>query len=180
MKSIKQYAQDYVNWVLRLGKVRSAMWGFVFISAFAILLQCCLSFIFTGKVPARDIIRSMIFGLCSAPFVIYFFNLIVEKLERSRSRLETSLAELSQLREADARLNVELEQQAEFLRSFFDASPDLIFYRDGEGHYLGCNRAMEILTGKSKQEICQSTPQELFTPENAKLMIDTELSLIHI
>lgn len=174
MKSVKQYAQDYVNWVLRLGKVRSAMWGFVFISVFAILLQCCLSFIFTGQVPTRDIIRSMIFGLCSAPFVIYFFNLIVEKLERSRSRLEISLAELSQLREADARLNVELEQQAEFLRSFFDASPDLIFYRDGEGNYLGCNRAMEVLTGKSKQEICQSTPQELFTPENAKLMIDTD------
>lgn len=174
MKSIKQYAQDYVNWVLRLGKVRSAMWGFVFISAFAILLQCCLSFIFTGKVPTRDIVRSMIFGLCSAPFVIYFFNLIVEKLERSRSRLEKSLEELSLLREADARLNVELEQQAEFLRSFFDASPDLVFYRDGDGHYLGCNRAMEILTGKSKKEIMQSTPQELFTPENAKLMIDTD------
>ncbi|RRN04796.1 response regulator [Bibersteinia trehalosi] len=174
MKSIKQYAQDYVNWVLRLGKVRSAMWGFVFISSFAIILQCCLSFLFTGHIPAKDIIRSMVFGLCSAPFVIYFFNLIVEKLERSRARLEKSLDELSILREADARLNVELEQQAEFLRSFFDASPDLIFYRDGEGRYLGCNHAMEILTGKSKQEILCCTPQELFTPENAKLMTDTD------
>lgn len=174
MKSIKQYGQDYVNWVLRLGKVRSAMWGFIFISVFAIVLQCCLSFLFTGSVPTKEIVRSMIFGLCSAPFVIYFFNLIVEKLERSRVRLEKSLAELSELREADARLNVELEQQAEFLRSFFDASPDLVFYRDGEGRYLGCNRAMEILTGKSKKEIKQSTPADLFTPENAKLMSDTD------
>lgn len=175
MKSIKQYAQDYINWVLRLGKVRSAMWGVLFIGLFAILLQSFLSWLSTGHVPKTDILRSVLFGLCSAPFVIYFFNLIVEKLERSRIRLETSLKELSELREHDARLNVELEQQAEFLRSFFDASPDLIFYRDGEqGNYLACNHAMEILTGKSKKEILASTPKELFTEENAKLMMDTD------
>lgn len=174
MKSVKQYSQNYVNWVLRLGKVRSAMWGFLFISIFAIVLQSLLSLIFTGSVPASDIIRSVALGLCSAPFVIYFFNLIVEKLERSRIRLQNSLADLSELREIDARLNVELEQQAEFLRSFFDASPDLVFYRDGEGRYLGCNHAMEILTGKSKKEIINCTPQELFSEENAKLMIDTD------
>lgn len=175
MKSIKQYGQAYVNWVLRLGKVRSAMWGFIFISMCAILLQSILSLLFTGNIPATDIIRSVVFGLCSAPFVIYFFNLIVEKLERSRIRLENSLKELSELREVDARLNVELEQQAEFLRSFFNASPDLIFYRDGEkGRYLDCNHAMEILTGKTKEAILASTPKELFTEENAKLMIDTD------
>lgn len=174
MNIVKQYSQKYVNWVLRLGKVRSAMWGFVFISSCSILLQSLLSLLFTGSVPTTDIVRSVLFGLGSAPFVIYFFNLIVEKLERSRIRLENSLADLSELREIDARLNVELEQQAEFLRSFFDASPDLVFYRDGEGRYLDCNHAMEILTGKSKKEILQCTPKELFTEENAKLMIDTD------
>lgn len=174
MKSVKQYGQDYVNWVLKLGKVRAAMWGCLFIAVFAILLQSFLSWLSTGHVPARDILRSVVFGLCSAPFVIYFFNLIVEKLERSRIRLENSLKDLSELREIDARLNVELEQQAEFLRSFFNASPDLVFYRDGEGRYLDCNHAMEILTGKSKEEILRCTPKELFTEENAKLMIDTD------
>lgn len=174
MKSVKQYGQAYVNWVLRLGKVRSAMWGVLFIGVFTILLQSALSWVSTGHIPAKDILRSVIFGLCSAPFVIYFFNLVVEKLERARLRLENSLAELSELREVDARLNVALERQAEFLRSFFDASPDLVFYRDGEGRYLDCNHAMEILTGKSKKEIVNSTPKELFTPENAKLMMDTD------
>lgn len=174
MKSLRQYSQNYVNWVLKLGKVRSAMWGCLFISLFAIALQCVLSLTFTGTIPTTDIIRSVIFGLCSAPFVIYFFNLIVEKLERSRIRLQDSLNELSKLREIDARLNAELEQQAEFLHSFFDASPDLVFYRDGEGYYQGCNHAMEILTGKSKKEIMNCTPQDLFTEENAKLMMDTD------
>ncbi|MEA7586020.1 PAS domain-containing protein, partial [Salmonella enterica subsp. enterica serovar Anatum] len=42
-----------------------------------------------------------------------------------------------------------LEQQSSFLRSFLDASPDLVFYRNEDKEFSGCNRAMELLTGKS-------------------------------
>lgn len=119
MKGLRHYAQNYVNWVLRLGKGKSALLGFVVLASCAIVIQAGLSLLFTGHIQAVDILRSIIFGLISAPLVIYFFNLIVEKLERSRIRLEDSLNALSRLREQDARLNAELEQQAAFLRSFF-------------------------------------------------------------
>ncbi|WP_373818769.1 ATP-binding protein [Glaesserella sp.] len=174
MKSLKQYGQNYVNWVLRLGKMRAALFGFCVLSFFAIVIQGLLSLAFTGEIDANDIFRSIIFGLISVPFVIYFFNLIVEKLERSRMRLEQSLKDLSLLREQDARLNVELEQKAEFLRSFFDASPDLVFYRDDKGHYLGCNRAMEVLTGKPEKEIIGLTPYDNYSKETAKMIMDTD------
>ena len=174
MKNPKQYAQNYVNWVLRLGKGKSALFGLFVLAIFAIVTQSLLSWFFTGQVYANDILRSIAFGLISAPFVIYFFNLIVEKLERSRIRLEQSLKDLSLLREQDARLNVELEQQAAFLHSFFDASPDLVFYRDDQGRYLGCNRAMEILTGKSEQELINLTPKDIYSEETAKFILDTD------
>lgn len=174
MKNLKQYGQNYVNWVLRLGKERAALFGFVVLSLFAIGLQSLLSFLTAGYVPPEDILRSIAFGLISAPFVLYFFNLVVEKLERSRLRLQESLNDLSLLREQDARLNVELEQTASFLRSFFDASPDLIFYRDDKGHFLGCNRAMELLTGKSEQELINLTPRDIYSKEAAKLILSTD------
>ncbi|WP_373767760.1 ATP-binding protein [Glaesserella sp.] len=174
MKNLKQYGQNYVNWVLRLGKGRSALFGFFVLSFCAIVIQCILSLLFTGEIDGNDIFRSIIFGLISVPFVIYFFNLVVEKLERSRMRLEQSLSDLSLLREQDARLNVELEQQAAFLRSFFDSSPDLVFYRDDKGRYLGCNRAMEILTGKSEKEIITLTPHDIYPAETAKMIMDTD------
>ncbi len=174
MKNLKHYAQNYVNWVLRLGKVRSAIFGFFVLTLFAIAIQCLLSLMFTGNINANDISRSIIFGLISAPFVIYFFNLIIEKLERSRMRLEVSLKDLSLLREQDARLNVELEQQAEFLRSFFDASPDLVFYRDQNGEFLSCNRAMEILTGRTEKELIHLTPKDIYPEETAKSILDTD------
>jgi two-component system aerobic respiration control sensor histidine kinase ArcB len=40
-----------------------------------------------------------------------------------------------------------------FLRSFLDASPDLVFYRNEDKEFSGCNRAMELLTGKSEKQL---------------------------
>lgn len=174
MLNFKHYGQNYINWVLRLGRMRATILGLFVVSVFAITIQILLSFLFTGQAHPQDLFRSIAFGMFSAPFVMYFFTLIVEKLERSRRRLEQSVKELSLLREHDARLNVELEQQADFLRSFFDASPDLIFYRDGQGKYLSCNRAMEILTGLSKDEIVNMLPHDIFPEDTAKLMLDTD------
>ncbi|MDH2997912.1 hybrid sensor histidine kinase/response regulator [Pasteurellaceae bacterium LFhippo2] len=174
MINLKQYGSQYVNWVLRLGKGRAALWGLFVLAILAILIQSLLSLIITGEIHTIDIFRSIGFGLISAPFVIYFFNLIVEKLERSRQRLAQSLEDLSILREQDARLNAELEQQAEFLRAFFNVSPDLVFYRDDKGHFLSCNRAMEILTGKSEKELINSTPYEIYPEDTAKLMMETD------
>ncbi|MCK3655419.1 hybrid sensor histidine kinase/response regulator [Pasteurellaceae bacterium Macca] len=112
MKNIKYYGQHYVNWVLRLGKTRSAVFGFVVLCSFAIAVQSVLSILFKGEIRAEDLLRSIIFGLITVPFVIYFFNLIVEKLERSRMELEASLHSLSQLREQDTALNAQLEKNS--------------------------------------------------------------------
>lgn len=174
MKSVNQYGRAYVDWVLRLGRVRAAIFGLAVLAISAILIQMFLTLIFTGQIYLDDILRSIAFGLVSAPFVIYFFNLLVEKLERSRLRVQQSLEELSALREKDIRLNIDLEQKADFLRSFFDASPDLIFYRDDSGRFLGSNRAMELLTGKTEAELLNQTPYDVYPADSAKLIMDTD------
>uniref|UniRef100_UPI0020162F07 PAS domain-containing protein n=1 Tax=Vibrio cholerae TaxID=666 RepID=UPI0020162F07 len=48
---------------------------------------------------------------------------------------------------------VELAERTALLRSFIDASPDLIYYRNAKGEFSGCNRAMEELTGKRESEL---------------------------
>ncbi|WGE42643.1 ATP-binding protein [Actinobacillus equuli] len=110
MKLIKQCSQNYVNWVLRLGRAKAALLGFFVLAFFAIIVQGALTYLFTGEIQTRDILRSISFGLISAPFVIYFFNLIVVKLEKSRIQLEQSIYDLGVLREQDAHLNATLEK----------------------------------------------------------------------
>ena len=54
---------------------------------------------------------------------------------------------------------IQLEQQSSFLRSFLDASPDLVFYRNEDKEFSGCNRAMELLTGKSEKQLIHLKPR---------------------
>ncbi|MEG9499040.1 ATP-binding protein [Mannheimia indoligenes] len=107
---VKKFSQKYVNWVLRLGRLRASLLGFFVVAVSAILIQSGLTYLFIGRVVVVDILRSIAFGLISAPFVLYFFTLLVEKLERSRLRLEKAVKDLEELREQDAYLHAKLEK----------------------------------------------------------------------
>lgn len=88
MKNIRYFTQKYVDWVIRLGRLRFSLLGFAILAVLALCTQALLSIFIIGKINWADMIRSIVFGLISAPFVIYFFTLLVEKLERSRQDLK--------------------------------------------------------------------------------------------
>ena len=69
---------------------------------------------------------------------------------------------------------IQLEQQSSFLRSFLDASPDLVFYRNEDKEFSGCNRAMELLTGKSEKQLIHLKPQDVYSAEAAQKVIETD------
>lgn len=69
---------------------------------------------------------------------------------------------------------VELEQQSALLRSFLDSSPDLVYYRNENGEFSGCNRAMELLTGKSEKQLIGLTPRDVYDQDIAQKVIETD------
>ena len=127
---------------------------------------------------------------------------LVQKLEEMRERdlslnvqLKDNIAQLNQeiavrekaeaeLQETFGQLRIEikereetqiqLEQQSSFLRSFLDASPDLVFYRNEDKEFSGCNRAMELLTGKSEKQLVHLKPADVYSPEAAAKVIETD------
>ncbi|MBK4715347.1 MULTISPECIES: aerobic respiration two-component sensor histidine kinase ArcB [Tenebrionibacter/Tenebrionicola group] len=127
---------------------------------------------------------------------------LVEKLEEMRERdlmlnvqLKDNIAQLNQeiaeRKKAEAerhtmleQLQVEmkereetqmrLEQQSSFLRSFLDASPDLVFYRNEDNEFSGCNRAMELLTGKSEKQLIGLKPPEVYEPAIAQKVMESD------
>ncbi|HDR1021868.1 TPA: response regulator [Pasteurella multocida] len=88
MKNIRYFTQKYVDWVIRLGRLRFSLLGVAILAVLALCTQALLSFFIIGEINWTDMIRSIVFGLISAPFVIYFFTVLVEKLERSRQDLK--------------------------------------------------------------------------------------------
>ncbi|MBN6711681.1 hybrid sensor histidine kinase/response regulator, partial [Haemophilus haemoglobinophilus] len=77
MKNLKYFAQKYVDWVIRLGRIRFSLLGVCILAVFALFMQIVVSLIFIGTIYWQDVARSIIFGLFSAPFVLYFFTLLV-------------------------------------------------------------------------------------------------------
>ncbi len=58
-----------------------------------------------------------------------------------------------------------LQRDQTLLRSLIDSIPDLIFFKDSESVYLGCNKAFEEFTGRVDSRIVGLTDLEIFTPE---------------
>ncbi|WP_411705178.1 aerobic respiration two-component sensor histidine kinase ArcB [Edaphovirga cremea] len=69
---------------------------------------------------------------------------------------------------------IELSQQSALLRSFLDASPDLVYYRNEDKEFSGCNRAMELLTGKSEKQLIGLTPNDVYAPDIAEKVVETD------
>jgi two-component system aerobic respiration control sensor histidine kinase ArcB len=76
----------------------------------------------------------------------------------------------------------EKEQQAlrlsSLLRSIIDASPDLIYYRNQEGQFAGCNRVAEQMTGKTEQELIGLTPHQVYDEELARQVVASDQDVL--
>ncbi|EMJ9773338.1 MULTISPECIES: aerobic respiration two-component sensor histidine kinase ArcB [Morganella] len=85
---------------------------------------------------------------------------LLDKLKKEISRREQT--------------QLEFEQQSVLLRSFLDASPDLVYYRNEKNEFSGCNRAMELLTGRSEKLLRGLTPRDIYDPEIADKVMETD------
>ncbi|MEX0445892.1 aerobic respiration two-component sensor histidine kinase ArcB [Xenorhabdus sp. SGI246] len=94
-----------------------------------------------------------------------------EKAEKAHLVLLDKLKLEMEYRE---KTQIELEQQSVLLRSFLDASPDLVYYRNEDNEFSGCNRAMELLTGKSEKQLIGLTPIDVYDKEIASKVMETD------
>ncbi|MCK3658600.1 hybrid sensor histidine kinase/response regulator [Pasteurellaceae bacterium Pebbles2] len=97
MKNVKHFTQRYIDWVIKLGRIKFSLLGFLVLAIFALFTHIILSFLIVGAIHWESLSYAIIFGLISAPFVIYFFTVLVERLELSRQALEKSIQDKSNL-----------------------------------------------------------------------------------
>ena len=70
---------------------------------------------------------------------------------------------------ARKRAEVERIKQTGLITSLLDSIPDIIFFKDTKGTYLGCNPPFAELVGKSRNEIIGKNDYDLFDRESADL-----------
>lgn len=101
-------------------------------------------------------------------------NIEIEERRKAQEDREKVFAEL----ELEINEKSEKEQHAlrlfSLLRSIIDASPDLIYFRNEEGRFSGCNRVAEQMTGKTEAELMGLTPHEVYDEDLANQVVASD------
>lgn len=78
--------------------------------------------------------------------------------------LLVSVIDITQIKEAE----LALARERSLLRSLIDSVPDIIFYKDTNSRYLGCNTAFELYVGRQEEELIGKTDYDLVPMEVAR------------
>ncbi|MEA5113828.1 MAG: PAS domain S-box protein [Geobacteraceae bacterium] len=84
---------------------------------------------------------------------------------RTREKQKRTVEALWESAEQYRNLAIKRDQEHSLLRALIDSVPDLIFFKNPEGGYMGCNKAFEIFTGKPEKSIVGLNDIELFPRE---------------
>lgn len=109
-------------------------------------------------------IKGLIYVLLSALLILYLsFTNIRQILHKSMT---------------EARDKKRIEEQHYLLKALTNASPDLVFYKDREFRYIGCNKAFEKFVGRTEAEIIGKTDDDLFGSATADKYRDRDKEII--
>lgn len=78
------------------------------------------------------------------------------------------------------RLETDIANQSALLRSIIDSIPDLIFYKDVNSVYLGCNKAFERFSGRPEKEQLGKTDFDFFDHEVAEFFRQKDRDMLEV
>ncbi|MBV1839661.1 aerobic respiration two-component sensor histidine kinase ArcB [Photobacterium ganghwense] len=101
-------------------------------------------------------------------------NQEIEERKKAEEAREEAMRDLENEVYQRENAQLELAEQSALLKSFLDASPDLIYYRNEKGEFSGCNRAMEELTNRTEKQLVGLTPWDVYSEDIARKIVETD------
>lgn len=98
----------------------------------------------------------------------------IEQRKNAQLERESVFVELEKQITDKSDQELQARRLSTLLRSIIDASPDLIYYRNEEGRFAGCNRVAEQLTGKTQDELLGLTPHDVYEEELARQVVASD------
>ncbi|MBF7074927.1 aerobic respiration two-component sensor histidine kinase ArcB [Glaciecola sp. MH2013] len=95
-------------------------------------------------------------------------NYEIEQRRHAQLERESVFEELEKEIKEKSEQEMQARRLSTLTRSIIDASPDLIYYRNEEGRFAGCNRVAEQVTGKTEDELLGLTPHQVYDESLAR------------
>ena len=96
--------------------------------------------------------------------------------------LSGTIHDISELKKSEERykkLYMEFQEKEALLVSLINSIPDMIYYKDINGVYLVCNKALENFVGMNQEDIIGCTDYDIFEREIADSFRKMDLKMIH-
>ena len=97
---------------------------------------------------------------------LYYEAAVISPVKNDEGSIINFLALKSDITERK-KTEEEIKLQSALLNSLIDSIPDMIFFKDTEGVYLGCNPVFQEFVGKTKEEIIGKTDYDFVDKETA-------------
>jgi len=98
----------------------------------------------------------------------------IEQRKQAQEEREALFKDLEKEIQDKSEQEAQARRLSTLLRSIIDASPDLIYYRNEEGRFAGCNRIAELMTGKTEQELLGLTPKDVYEEDLARQIVASD------
>jgi two-component system aerobic respiration control sensor histidine kinase ArcB len=101
-------------------------------------------------------------------------NYEIEQRRNAQLEREIVFEELEREIKEKSEQEIQARRLSKLTRSIIDASPDLIYYRNEEGRFAGCNRVAEEVTGKTEEELLGLTPHQVYDEQLARQVVASD------
>jgi len=105
-------------------------------------------------------------------------NYEIDQRKNAQLEREAMFAKLEQEIKEKSEQEMQARRLSTLTRSIIDASPDLIYYRNEEGRFAGCNKVAEALTGKTEEELLGLTTHEVYDEELARQVAASDQTVL--
>ncbi|WP_153447721.1 aerobic respiration two-component sensor histidine kinase ArcB [Vibrio algicola] len=99
-------------------------------------------------------------------------NQQIEEREKAEEAREEAMQDLENEVFEREKTQVELAERTALLRSFIDASPDLIYYRNTHGEFSGCNKAFEDLVGLTLNQLVGLSIYDVYSDQTTRQQVE--------
>lgn len=134
-----------------------------------------LSFSEQSDVLYYSIVKGLLYVFATSVLIYGLTYTPLREALAGEEALRKSNLDLQKTNELYKKLNQDYREKQALLKSLIDSIPDLIFYKDTNSIYLGCNAAFTSFAGKQEQDIIGHTDRDLFPAEEAELFIKMDM-----
>ncbi|OEF22616.1 aerobic respiration two-component sensor histidine kinase ArcB [Vibrio rumoiensis] len=100
-------------------------------------------------------------------------NQQIEEREKAEEGRQEAIQDLENEVYEREKTQVELAQRTALMRSFLDASPDLIYYRNTDGEFSGCNKAFEELVGLPEKKLVGLSINDVYSDAGTRQQVES-------